>query len=113
MGFITDFNHPRPKRWVGKKTLANMKANARLKRKFEALGITRCELNYIDCTRNDFLTWAHGKKRRKLEGDELETCVILACQNCHQRIERMTPEGMLGIVQSVIAERDVTSATGD
>lgn len=96
---------PRTRLWVGRKTLANMKANARLKRKFEALGITRCELGYVNCTPDSFLTWAHGKKRRKLVGDELETCVILACQSCHQIIERMQPDAMLAIVQSVISER--------
>lgn len=48
--------------WVGKKTLANMKANAQLKRRFEAKGITSCELGYPNCTRDDFLSWAHGKR---------------------------------------------------
>lgn len=91
--------------WIGKKTLANMKANARLKREFEAKGMTTCELGYPNRTRDDFLSWAHGKKRRKLQGDELTTCVILACINCHEVIERMSPEGMLAIVQSVITER--------
>ena len=91
--------------WVGKKTIANIKANARLKREFEAKGITTCELGYLNCTGDNFLSWAHGKKRRKLQGDELTSCVILACINCHQVIERMSPEGMLAIVTSVISER--------
>jgi hypothetical protein len=94
--------------WAGKKTRANMKANAKLKREFEAKGITRCELGYPGCTKDDFLSWAHGKKRRKLQGDELTSCVILACINCHDVIERMSPEGMLVIVESVIAERGWT-----
>lgn len=97
--------------WVGKKTLANMKANAQLKREFEAKGITTCELGYANCTPDDFLSWAHGKKRRKLQADELTTCVILACINCHERIERMSPDGMLAIVQSVIAERGWNGTT--
>lgn len=96
----------RPRLWVGKKTLANMKANARLKKKFTALGITRCELRYINCTGSDFLSWCHGRKRRKLVGDELETLVCLACINCHSVAERMQPEAMLAIVQSTIAERE-------
>jgi hypothetical protein len=92
----------------GRKTRANKKANAALKREFEAKGITRCELGYPGCTPDSFLTWAHGKKRRKLEDNELVTCVCLACQNCHSRIESMSPESMLCIVQSVIVERGWT-----
>ena len=104
---ITNFkNKPRPRLWVGRKTLANMKANARLKRKFTALGITSCELHLPNCTRDNFLTWAHGKKRRKLVGDELETCVILACTFCHAKLEVMGPDLMLTVVQEVISERN-------
>ena len=90
---------------AGKKTRANKKTNAARKRKFEAKDLTTCELGYPGCTKDNFLSWAHGKKRRKLQGDELATCAILACINCHDVIERMSPEGMLAIVQSVIAER--------
>jgi hypothetical protein len=92
----------------GKKTAANKRANAKLKREFEKQGITSCELGYPGCTRDEFLSWAHGKKRRKLEGNELETLVILACINCHNRIEAMNHEGMLAIVESVVAERGWT-----
>jgi hypothetical protein len=90
---------------AGKKTRANKKSNAARKRRFEANDLTTCELGYPGCTRDNFLSWAHGKKRRKLQGDELDKCAILACINCHDVIERMSPEGMLAIVQSVIAER--------
>jgi hypothetical protein len=96
---------------AGKKTAANKRANAKLKREFERQGITSCELGYIGCTRDEFLSWAHGKKRRKLQGDELETLVVLACLNCHLVIERMNHEGMLAIVESVIAQRLRNSGT--
>lgn len=89
----------------GKKTRANRAANAKLKAEFEKQGITSCELGYPGCTRDEFLSWAHGKKRRKLQGDELVTLVILACINCHNRIEYTGHEAMLAIVESVIAER--------
>lgn len=96
----------KPYQWKpGKQTKANRASNARLKKKFEALGITRCELSYLGCTADDFLSWAHGRKRRKLQGDELDTLVILSCHNCHNRIEFLPPEGMLAIVESVISER--------
>lgn len=99
----------RPMKKAGKQTVLNKASNARLKRKFEALGITSCELNYPGCTRTEFLSWAHGRKRRHLVEDELDTLVCLACLNCHNRIERMAPAGMLAIVQSVIAERDLAA----
>lgn len=93
----------------GRKTKLNKASNARLKKKFETLEITSCELGYPGCTRTEFLSWAHGRKRRKLEGNELDTLVILSCINCHTRIERLAPEGMLAIVQSVIAEREIAA----
>lgn len=94
----------------GKQTKANRASNARLKIKFAGMGITRCELNYPGCTRDDFLSWAHGRKRRKLQGDELDTLVCLACINCHEIAERKSPEEMLAIVQGVIADRELKAA---
>lgn len=95
-------------RGTGRKTKANKRANAKLKIVFEGRELTTCELGYPNCTRGSFLTWAHGRKRRKLQAGELETLVILACINCHNRIENLGPEGMLAIVESVIAERGWT-----
>lgn len=92
----------------GKQTAFNLASNARLKIRFGALSIESCELGYKNCTRDNFLTWAHGCKRRKLIGDELDTLVILACQNCHNAIEFLPPAEMLAIVEGVIARR-VTS----
>lgn len=104
----------RGKRRSARSTLkagARMKAwestRARLKVKFAAQGIVTCELGYPGCKRDDWLSFAHGRKRRKLIGDELETLTILACTPCHDVIERMAPEGMLAIVQSVISERGI------
>jgi hypothetical protein len=92
--------------WVGKKTREWMRVRAGLKRKFAAAGITSCELGYPGCWKDEALGFAHGRKRRKLEAGELESLTILVCNPCHDRIETMSPEGMLSIVQSVIAERD-------
>lgn len=102
-------NQPRRVLWVGKKTIAWVNARARLKRKFLAAGITSCELQYPDCAGDNFLGFAHGRKRRHLQDGELESLVILACNNCHDRIERMSPEGMLAIVQSTIADRNLAA----
>lgn len=89
----------------GKKTRANRAANAKLKLQFGKQGITSCELGYPGCTKTEFLSWAHGRKRRKLQGDELVTLVILACLNCHNRIEYIGHEGMLAVVEETISNR--------
>lgn len=91
--------------WVGKKTREWMTVRARLKRKFVAAGITSCELGYPGCWKDEGLGFAHGRKRRHLKGDEIETLTILACNPCHDRIETLSAPAMLAIVKSVIAER--------
>lgn len=96
----------RPMNKVGHKTRVWKNTRDRLKKKFAAMGITQCELNYDGCAFNNFLGFAHGRKRRHLEGDELETLVILACNNCHDQIERLPAEAMLTIVEKVIADRE-------
>jgi hypothetical protein len=90
---------------AGRKTKEWDRVRARLKVKYAAMGITTCELGYPGCKYDDWLSFAHGRKRRYLVGDELESLVILCCCNCHSRIEVMPPEAMLAIVQSVISER--------
>jgi len=91
---------------VGRRTKANKASNARLKKRFAAMGIESCELGYPDCTRREFLSWAHGKRRRHLVDNELDELVILACIPCHENLDRLPAEATLAIVQSVIAERD-------
>ena len=99
--------------FVGKKTLEWMRIRARLKKKFAEAGITSCELGYPGCWRDEALGFAHGRKRRHLQGDEIETLTILSCTPCHDVIERMSAPAMLCIVQSVIAERGWTVATAN
>ncbi len=91
--------------WIGRRTVAWINARARLKKKFTAMGIMSCELGFPGCQRDDYLGWAHGKKRRHLVGAELEPLVCLRCQNCHQIIERMPEAAMEVIVRSVISGR--------
>jgi hypothetical protein len=78
---------------------------AKIKPRFEGAGITRCELHYKDiCCGNNFLGFAHAKKRRNLSADEFEV-VFLACTPCHNKIERKKePEMTLKVLQ-VIANR--------
>jgi len=92
---------------AGRKSKEWIAVRRRLSVKFAALGITSCEVRISEhCTRDRMLSWAHGKKRRLLQGDELETLVCLCCQSCHQILdERMSHEDMLATVQNVIANR--------
>lgn len=90
---------------AGKKTKEWNRVRAQVKREFAAQGITTCELKYEGCRNGDWLSIAHGRKRRKLQGNELKTLTILACVPCHERIEFLAPEEMLAIVNSTIERR--------
>ena len=87
----------------GKKTLAWNKTRAELKIEFEDMGITSCELQFPECTRDNFLGFAHTKKRRYVT--DLKR-VVLACTNCHQTVE-YTPD-MEMVLENVIANRKLT-----
>jgi hypothetical protein len=95
----------RPINKIGKKSKQWIAVRRRLKVEFEALGITSCELRYEGCAGDGMLGFAHGRKRRHLKGDELETLTILACNHCHDAIEYLGPEKMLEIVEHTIARR--------
>jgi hypothetical protein len=93
---------PLPK---GKKTSEWEKVRRNLKPRFERAGITRCELAYALCMHDNYLGFAHAKKRRNLGPGELSV-VILACQNCHGDIECMEEPMMQQIVMQTIERRE-------
>jgi hypothetical protein len=98
-------NRKTPLNRLGKKGRAWESARAILKRKFYRRGIVTCELRYEGCYRWQFLGFAHAAKRRKLRPEDLGTA-ILACSNCHDKIERMPPEEMRRIVFETIERRE-------
>lgn len=76
---------------------------------FEKAGITECELKLTMCKPKAFLSFAHGKKRKDLVGNELANLIVLACQPCHEHIEyKITKEQMLKVVQDTIMARKVS-----
>ena len=75
-----------------------------IKAVFEKAGITSCELSFYGCSGANYLSFAHSRKRREISGDELRE-VVLACQSCHNRLERMTHEEMYELVNLVIKGR--------
>ena len=96
------------------------KVRAKLKPRFEKAGIICCELRYEGCARDNFLGFAHALKRRHLDshrffsnnlievGDprHMET-TILACNFCHDRLERLLEEQMKLEVMKIIQKRRI------
>ena len=90
---------------IGEKGNAWATTRAALVVRFATAGITSCELRYEGCFKNNFLSFAHSKKRRYITSqEELET-VALLCQKCHQAVE-YRPD-MEEIILRVIAKRKV------
>lgn len=102
--------------WRGPKTRGWEKALRELKRDFASWGITSCELLYDGCQRTICLGFAHALKRSQhpemYRTDELKR-VVLACNRCHDQIERMKPEQMETVCMRVIELRwKILSLTG-
>lgn len=102
---LTRKGKPQARLKAGRKTKAWEATRRKLKVKYAAMGVTFCELRYEGCKRDDWLSFAHGRKRRHLAGNELETLTILACTPCHDQIEALTESEMCAIVLNVIAAR--------
>lgn len=82
------------------------KIRSELKVKFEAAGITTCELHYPGCFRDNYLGFAHSKRRRHIVGDEIYE-VILACNPCHDLLDSLPAEKTTEAVRSIISKRNV------
>lgn len=87
----------------GKKTKAWNDVRKELIPKFEAAGITRCELQWQGCCGAMYLGFAHSRKRRHITTPEGLREVILACTMCHNQLERM--KNMEEVVKGVIEAR--------
>lgn len=95
----------------GKKTKAWNNARAVIKRQFAKAGITTCELRgsakvQHECGVDNYLGFAHSKKRRHIIGDELFE-VALLCLSAHEIVERMSEGEMTAIIREIIATRNV------
>ncbi len=95
--------------WQGPKTKAWEKARRELKVRFALWNIVYCELRYVGCAGGASLGFAHAKKRSQhpemYRSDEL-TRVCLACNFCHDILERKPPKEMDRIVSAVIELRE-------
>lgn len=90
----------------GKTGRENRKALRVFKKDAARYSIDGCEARYEGCTGKENLTWAHGRKRRELQGDELQHFAIVCCAVCHRRLdEGMSHERMANEVSRIIALR--------
>ena len=92
----------------GKKTKAWESERRRLVKRFLEAGITTCELHGIlphDCKFDDWLSFAHAAKRRKLTDADLAH-VIIVCTVAHDIIEVWPAEKMKAIVNETIQNRE-------
>lgn len=90
----------------GKKQKAWTNTRRYLKEIFFDKGITTCQLRYEGCWINDGLGFAHATRRRfiPLSNKERLECVILACQNCHTKLDRHPHSETERIVKEIRAE---------
>jgi len=92
-------------RKVGKKGQEWITARNWLRKRFNWAGITSCEFKFQGCWGDQWLSFAHCKKRRKLEDGEIWH-VGLACQHCHSILDEvMNHEEMHTAVHRVIHQR--------
>lgn len=59
----------------------------KLKIIYESKEITTCELRFEGCTYNNYLSFAHRYKRNDPRCTHTFNGTILACINCHNKIE--------------------------
>ena len=86
---------------LSKKGKQNAKNNRELKQIFIKLGVDWCEL----CGTRFGLTWAHSRKRRFIENDEMMKEVALLCLKCHTQAEMLPDYEMFSLITKIIAER--------
>lgn len=90
----------------GKKVKLWEGIRSQLKRRFTAAGILTCELKYPGCWFDNGLGFAHSKKRRHIQGEEIRE-VALLCNHCHGVAERLPEAKMAVLVRKIIAQRNV------
>lgn len=88
----------------GKKTKASNKANVDMKKECQRLGIFICELQFEGCWR-DPGGFAHSLKRRNITTPEQLREAVLACNHCHDIIERWTEKEMGDLVRERLKAR--------
>jgi hypothetical protein len=85
------------------------KVRAELKKEFERLGVTYCEM----CGGSFALSFAHSLKRRFITTDEQLREVALLCQACHTQVEHSGHENMRDAITRIILNRKLRTESSD
>lgn len=96
----------KPMKKRGKLTVLWGNIRKALKPRFQAAGITSCEIKFSQCWRDYTLGFLHLKKRRNCnEADLWKT--VLGCGSCHTAVEGMGEKNMGEFLQGIINAREV------
>jgi len=79
----------------------------KLKLAFARVGITTCERRGPKCFRDNYLGFAHTKKRRNITTEEDRSECALLCGPCHDEWELLPEEEMAKKIREIIAARPV------
>lgn len=90
----------------GKRGRAWSNARRKIKTDFERNGVTTCELRFEGCLINNFLGFAHSRRRRFITDEQGLFEVCLACQKCHETLDRMSHEETYQTVINIIENRE-------
>lgn len=97
---------PKSMKKEGKKTISWADERKKLVIKFNEMNIRSCEIRFENCWKNTALGFAHLEKRRKLGPDDLGE-VVLACNICHEVVERWPAEKMKDYLKLIIWKRRI------
>lgn len=93
----------------GKKTEQWREVRNDIRTKMLGMGIVRCELQWEGCLNNFTLGLAHSLRRRFITTNEELEEVILACVNCHEKLDYdHSKEETYEIVKKVIEGRNAS-----
>lgn len=87
----------------GRKTKQWNKTRAELKKQFAEMNITFCE----NCGSTFGLSFAHSKKRRHIQGDEIREVALLCVNPCHLEFEALPESEMNAKILEIISKREV------
>ncbi len=112
--------NPQPKVYKAKKKLKNIGAGTKvlawedgrkeLKALFRTQGIIECEIKLAGCKKDNFLGFAHIRRRNTLKPDEIidPHFVVLACNTpCHEVVDQKMPKKEAEeLLDSIVAGRN-------
>lgn len=92
----------------GKKTLNWEEGRPRLKVIFRENGITTCEIKLKICKHNNFLGFAHTRRRARLTQEQVVDphFVVLGCNPCHEYVDfKMDRKKAEELLDGIVAAR--------